>query len=192
MAKQVDFHYLSERVFRLQVLHGDIVQSQRETTLKAFRDGRLRVLIATDVAARGLDIKGVELVINSQPPSKNFTDRADVETYVHRSGRTGRAGSKGVCITLFKHNQKGILDEIAQATNNTFKRIGAPQVSTTSVLRLFSRAHSVQHSPLTLCELPLLVLLSKLGLYMRRLLTSSGMQLNRQWMNLVCTPHCRL
>ena len=131
----------------LQILHGDIVQSQRETTLKAFRDGRLRVLIATDVAARGLDIKGVELVINSQPPSKNFTDRADVETYVHRSGRTGRAGSKGVCITLFKHNQKGILDEIAQATNNTFKRIGAPQVRVSSFLRSFPRIHSFQLQP---------------------------------------------
>jgi ATP-dependent RNA helicase DDX21 len=68
-----------------QVLHGDIVQSQRELTLAGFRQKRFKVLIATDVAARGLDISGVDLVIHLRPPR-------DRDTFIHRTGRTGRAG----------------------------------------------------------------------------------------------------
>ncbi|KAJ1913789.1 hypothetical protein H4219_005066 [Mycoemilia scoparia] len=78
-----------------QVLHGDIAQSQREVTLQGFRDGNVKVLICTDVAARGLDIPEVDLVINSEQPK-------DIETYIHRSGRTGRAGRSGTCVTCFK------------------------------------------------------------------------------------------
>jgi len=80
-----------------QVLHGDIAQSQREITLRSFRERKFKVLVATDVAARGLDIKGVDLVIQAEPPR-------DHETYIHRSGRTGRAGAKGgstLCLSLF-------------------------------------------------------------------------------------------
>ncbi|GIL48606.1 hypothetical protein Vafri_5082 [Volvox africanus] len=76
-----------------QALHGDLAQSMREQTLDGFRKGRFPVLIATDVAARGLDVNGIELVLMVDPP-------ADWETYIHRSGRTGRAGSSGTCITL--------------------------------------------------------------------------------------------
>lgn len=80
------------------VLHGDIPQAKRESTLDAYKKGRFRVLIATDVAARGLDLN-VELVIQAKPPVKNLSLKSDVETYVHRSGRTGRAGRTGVCVT---------------------------------------------------------------------------------------------
>lgn len=76
-------------------LHGDVSQSSREHALQQFRNGSLKVLIATDVAARGLDIDGVELVIQIGIPVH------EMETYIHRSGRTGRAGKKGTCITLF-------------------------------------------------------------------------------------------
>lgn len=112
-----------------KVIHGDIAQGQRETTLKAFRDFKFHVLIATDVAARGLDIKGVDLVIQVQPPAGAFSQRADKETYVHRSGRTGRAGRKGICITLYKHQQAGLIKELERGTGNTLRRIGAPQPS---------------------------------------------------------------
>lgn len=112
-----------------KVIHGDIAQTHREATLQGFRSGRFPMLIATDVAARGLDIKGVDLVINSEPPSTNFSGRADVDTYVHRSGRTGRAGKKGVCVTLFKFNQVDLIRTIERATSNTLNRIGAPQAS---------------------------------------------------------------
>jgi len=110
-----------------KVLHGDIAQAQRETTLQGFRQSRFHVLIATDVAARGLDIKGVDLVIQVQPPAGAFSNRADVETYVHRSGRTGRAGRKGHCITLYKHSESDIIRQIERGTGNTLRRIGAPQ-----------------------------------------------------------------
>merc|ERR1712137_476772 len=76
-----------------QVLHGDINQAQREVTMNSFRDGKFFVLVATDVAARGLDIEGITLVIQTEPPR-------DHETYIHRAGRTGRAGKTGRCVTF--------------------------------------------------------------------------------------------
>ena len=79
------------------VLHGDIPQAKRESTLEAFKNGSFRILVATDVAARGLDLE-VELVIQSKPPMR-MNGKTDLETYVHRSGRTGRAGKTGVCVT---------------------------------------------------------------------------------------------
>jgi len=81
-----------------QSLHGDHSQRQRDMTLDGFRSGAFNVLVATDVAARGIDIKEVDLVIQLDPPR-------DVDTYVHRSGRTGRAGKKGVSILFFSHDQ---------------------------------------------------------------------------------------
>lgn len=110
-------------------LHGDIPQGQREKTMQAFRDGKVRALIATDVAARGLDVKGVDLVIQTQPPAKNFSGRVDSETYVHRSGRTGRAGAKGTCITLFTHPQEQLIGRLEHDLKMKIKRIGAPQIS---------------------------------------------------------------
>ena len=79
------------------VLHGDIPQAKRESTLAAYKAGNFRILICTDVAARGLDLS-VELVIQAKPPCR-MNGKTDVETYVHRSGRTGRAGKAGVCVT---------------------------------------------------------------------------------------------
>ncbi len=72
-------------------ISGDLAQSQRERTLAAFRDGRATILVATDVAARGLDVPDVQLVVQTAPP-------IDAEIYTHRSGRTGRAGQKGTCV----------------------------------------------------------------------------------------------
>ena len=83
--------------------------------MAAFRAGRFRVLIATDVAARGLDMV-VELVVQSKPPVKRMSGREDTETYVHRSGRTGRAGRKGICVTLVGPRDKPALQNIERAT----------------------------------------------------------------------------
>uniref|UniRef100_A0A0D6QX03 RNA helicase n=1 Tax=Araucaria cunninghamii TaxID=56994 RepID=A0A0D6QX03_ARACU len=77
-----------------QPLHGDISQNQREKTLAGFREGRFNVLVATDVAARGLDIPNVDLIIHYEMPSTS-------EIFVHRSGRTGRAGKKGTTILIY-------------------------------------------------------------------------------------------
>lgn len=101
-------------------LHGDIAQGQREATLAGFRSGKFSVLVATDVAARGLDIKEVELVIQTEPPK-------DPETYIHRSGRTGRAGGSGISITLVDRKKEGLIPYIQNKAGVTFERIGAPQ-----------------------------------------------------------------
>ena len=84
---------LAERGFRVGAIHGDLGQGAREKSLKAFRSGDVDVLVATDVAARGIDVDDVTHVINYQCPE-------DEKTYVHRIGRTGRAGRKGVAVTL--------------------------------------------------------------------------------------------
>ncbi|HWU33479.1 MAG TPA: DEAD/DEAH box helicase, partial [Marmoricola sp.] len=84
---------LTERGFKSSPLHGDMNQGAREKALQRFRDGKLQVLVATDVAARGIDVSGVTHVIN-------YTCPEDDKTYVHRIGRTGRAGASGVAITL--------------------------------------------------------------------------------------------
>lgn len=103
-----------------QVLHGDIVQSQREVTLQAFREKRFRILVATDVAARGLDIDHIDLVIQMKPPG-------DVETYIHRSGRTGRAGRSGVCCLMYMDRMVSRVRQIERTAGIKFERIGAPQ-----------------------------------------------------------------
>tara|TARA_B100000795_G_scaffold266226_1_gene249088 strand:+ start:226 stop:630 length:405 start_codon:yes stop_codon:yes gene_type:complete len=93
--------------------------------MEAFRNGRFRVLIATDVAARGLDMR-VDLVLQTKPPVGRFSAKPEVETYVHRSGRTGRAGRKGVCVTLYSTRDRGMLQQIEHKTGNKFEWTGAP------------------------------------------------------------------
>jgi len=84
---------LAERGFKVGAVHGDLGQIAREKALKAFREGEVDVLVATDVAARGIDIDDITHVINYQIPE-------DEQAYVHRIGRTGRAGKTGIAITL--------------------------------------------------------------------------------------------
>jgi superfamily II DNA/RNA helicase len=84
---------LVDRGFAAAAVHGDLGQGAREQALRAFRSGKVDVLVATDVAARGIDVTGVSHVVNYQCPE-------DEKTYVHRIGRTGRAGSTGVAVTL--------------------------------------------------------------------------------------------
>ncbi|KAM6306424.1 nucleolar RNA helicase 2-like [Aegotheles albertisi] len=105
-----------------QSLHGDIPQTQREITLKGFRNGVFEVLIATNVAARGLDIPEVDLVIQCSPPK-------DVDSYIHRSGRTGRAGRTGICICLFQRREEDLLKQVEHKAGITFKRVGVPSAT---------------------------------------------------------------
>ncbi|KAG6410855.1 hypothetical protein SASPL_128926 [Salvia splendens] len=102
-------------------LHGDIQQSTREVTLKAFRSGKFATLVATDVAARWLDIDDVQLIIQCEPP-------CDVEAYIHRSGRTGRAGKSGVAVMLYDP-RKSNFARIERESGVKFERISAPQPS---------------------------------------------------------------
>ena len=96
-------------------IHGDIRQSQREKTMQRYRDSKLAILIATDVASRGIDVDDVECVINFDVPAEN-------EYYVHRIGRTGRAKRKGVAYSIIGNfPEKAKLDEIAKFSNYTIK-----------------------------------------------------------------------
>ncbi|XP_048715115.2 nucleolar RNA helicase 2 isoform X1 [Caretta caretta] len=113
-----------------QSLHGDIPQKQREITLKGFRNGTFEVLVATNVAARGLDIPEVDLVIQSSPPK-------DVDSYIHRSGRTGRAGRTGICICFYQRKEEDQLRHVEQKAGITFKRVGVP--TATDIIKASSK-----------------------------------------------------
>uniref|UniRef100_A0A8C4Y9R8 RNA helicase n=1 Tax=Gopherus evgoodei TaxID=1825980 RepID=A0A8C4Y9R8_9SAUR len=113
-----------------QSLHGDIPQNQREITLKGFRNGVFKVLVATNVAARGLDIPEVDLVVQSSPPK-------DVESYIHRSGRTGRAGRTGMCVCFYQRKEESQLRHVEQKAGITFKRIGVP--TATDIIKASSK-----------------------------------------------------
>ena len=94
-----------------ECIHGDIRQSQREKTMQRYRDGKLAILVATDVASRGIDVEDVECVINYDVPEEN-------EYYIHRIGRTGRAKKKGVAYSIIGNfPEKAKLDEIAKFSN---------------------------------------------------------------------------
>ncbi|KAL9095419.1 MAG: hypothetical protein Q9165_002290 [Trypethelium subeluteriae] len=97
--------FLKRKDLRVVSIHGDLNQSQRTANLQAFKDGYVPILIATDVASRGLDIPNVNLVVNMTFP-------LTVEDYVHRIGRTGRAGKTGLAITLFSQKDKHLAGEL--------------------------------------------------------------------------------
>ena len=108
---------LEMRGVSCEAIHGDITQALRERTLKKFRDGKLRVLAATDVAARGLDIDDVDAVFNYDVPDEN-------EYYIHRIGRTGRAKRHGVAFSLVSTIAEGLrLDEIAKVTGSQIRPV---------------------------------------------------------------------
>ncbi|PJI43215.1 DEAD/DEAH box helicase [Ferrovibrio sp.] len=90
---------LSNRGFTVVALSGELSQNERTHALQAMRDGRAQVCVATDVAARGIDLPGLEMVLHADLPTNG-------ETLLHRSGRTGRAGNKGLCVLLVPHNRK--------------------------------------------------------------------------------------
>ncbi|CAA7017200.1 unnamed protein product [Microthlaspi erraticum] len=104
-----------------EALHGDISQHQRERTLNGFRQGKFTVLVATDVASRGLDIPNVDLVIHYELPN-------DPETFVHRSGRTGRAGKEGSAILMHSGSQKRTVRSLERDVGCRFEFISPPTV----------------------------------------------------------------
>lgn len=103
-----------------QVLHGDIAQSTRETTLKNFMEGKFTCLVATNVAARGLDIPECNLIVQCQPPKH-------AEDYIHRSGRTARAGKKGAVVTFYTRREENTVMLLEKKVGVKFTRIGTPQ-----------------------------------------------------------------
>ena len=115
--------YLNAHGFAAEGLHGDMKQSQRTKVMDAFKQGRTAILVATDVAARGIDVNDIETVINYDVPQ-------NPEYYVHRIGRTGRAGKSGQAITLCSgRRQAGELMQIARMAKTTVQRMPLPAVA---------------------------------------------------------------
>jgi ATP-dependent RNA helicase DeaD len=110
-------------------LNGDIAQSQRERTIEQLKDGTINILVATDVAARGLDVQRISHVINYDLP-------ADAEAYVHRIGRTGRAGRSGQAIVLVAPKQRGFLRELDRAAGQSIEPMAIPTAKEINALRV--------------------------------------------------------
>ncbi len=112
---------LTARGFNAAALNGDIPQAQRQRTVEKLKDGEINILVATDVAARGLDVDRISHVINYDLPH-------DQEAYVHRIGRTGRAGREGVAILLVTPSQRHAVRSIQRATGQTIEQIEQPAI----------------------------------------------------------------
>ncbi|HEY8270400.1 MAG TPA: DEAD/DEAH box helicase [Pseudobdellovibrionaceae bacterium] len=120
---------LQKRGFSVASLHGDKQQREREITLKKFRTGETKVLVATDVAARGLDVKDLTHVINHSLPW-------DVESYIHRIGRTARNGKEGSAISLINPRQVSSLRRLQNVTKKNLEKGKVPTADEVALLRL--------------------------------------------------------
>lgn len=110
---------LTREGYDIDALHGDLTQVQRDKVMGEFREKTLQLLIATDVAARGIDVQGITHVINYELPD-------DVEVYTHRSGRTGRAGNTGVCMSIVHMRELGRLKQIQNIVKAPFHKLEIP------------------------------------------------------------------
>jgi ATP-dependent RNA helicase DeaD len=110
---------LTREGYDIDALHGDLTQQQRDKVMNDFREKTLQLLIATDVAARGIDVSGITHVINYELPD-------DVEVYTHRSGRTGRAGKTGVCMSIVHMRELGKMRQIQTIVQVPFHKLEIP------------------------------------------------------------------
>lgn len=120
---------LRARGYSAQAISGDVAQPQRERTVEQLKSGTLDILVATDVAARGLDVERISHVINFDIP-------VDTESYVHRIGRTGRAGRSGAAISFVTPRERRLLDAIEKATRQPFTQMQLPTVDDVNATRL--------------------------------------------------------
>jgi ATP-dependent RNA helicase DeaD len=120
---------LRERGFKAAGLNGDMSQDQREATVTQLKAGKIRILVATDVVARGLDVPGVTHVLNYDLPQ-------DAESYVHRIGRTGRAGRSGESISFVRPREMHMLKRYERSTNGSIEMMNVPQGRELSQLRI--------------------------------------------------------
>lgn len=110
---------LTREGYDVDALHGDLSQAQRDVVMNAFREKALQLLVATDVAARGIDVSGITHVINYELPD-------DVEVYTHRSGRTGRAGKTGVCMSIVAPRELRRVKDIERIINARMHKLEIP------------------------------------------------------------------
>jgi ATP-dependent RNA helicase DeaD len=120
---KIDAQEISERLaksgYEIEALHGDLTQQQRDKVMGRFRTKNLQLLIATDVAARGIDVDGVTHVINFELPD-------DMEVYTHRSGRTGRAGKTGICLSICHSRETFKIKSLERMINAPFHKVDVP------------------------------------------------------------------
>ena len=121
-------------------LHGDLSQQQRDKVMKRYRDRSLQLLIATDVAARGIDVNDVTHVINFSLPD-------EIENYTHRSGRTARAGKTGISISLVSNKEVGKIRQIEKVIGKSFERMTVPQATDVMDKQLFAWIDKVKQVP---------------------------------------------
>ncbi len=127
--------FMLDRGYKVDCLHGDMDQNSRERTMQAFRDKKLSVLICTDVAARGLDVKDITHVVNYSLPR-------EMESYVHRIGRTARSGKTGIVMNLLTFSHRHLLGRIEQHTKVQMKEAFVPskrEIAAKKVARLLPR-----------------------------------------------------
>ncbi|MEL4317616.1 DEAD/DEAH box helicase [Leifsonia sp. YIM 134122] len=120
---------LRARGYSAAAINGDVVQAQRERTVNQLKSGKLDILVATDVAARGLDVERISHVVNFDLP-------IDTESYVHRIGRTGRAGRSGEAISFVTPRERRMLTSIEKATRQTLTQMQLPSVDDVNATRL--------------------------------------------------------
>lgn len=113
---------LNARGYPTDALHGDMDQAARDMTMKKFKEKKINLLVCTDVAARGIDVNNLTHVINFGLPQDN-------ESYVHRIGRTGRGGSKGISLSIIEPNEQGRVGQIERLTKAKIERVQLPRVS---------------------------------------------------------------
>lgn len=126
--------------YNSDALHGDLTQQQRDIVMNRYREKSLQLLIATDVAARGIDVSDVTHVINYALPD-------DAENYTHRSGRTARAGKKGISISLVSKREMHKINELERIVSKKFEKVNVPtgaEVCQNQLLALIHRAHQVE------------------------------------------------
>jgi len=128
---------LGQDGYNADALHGDLSQAQRDHVMKRFRDGQISILVATDVAARGIDVNSISHVLNYNLPQ-------ETEVYIHRSGRTGRAGKKGICLSIL-HSREGYkVRNLEKLTGKQFTRMRVPTGEEICRRQLFSLINKVQ------------------------------------------------
>lgn len=125
--------------YNADALHGDLSQAQRDTVMQRFRIKNLQILVATDVAARGLDVSNLTHVINYNLPD-------DIESYTHRSGRTGRAGKKGISIAIIHTKEKHKIKAIEKEINRTFIQGRVPSGLEVCQSQLFSLVNRIKEA----------------------------------------------
>lgn len=132
---------LGQLGYEVEALHGDLSQAQRDAAMRRFKARNMQLLIATDVAARGIDVNDLTHVLHHKIPDQ-------LEAYTHRSGRTGRAGNKGISIAFINNREGRKIADIERKNNIKFEKIEVPKTSELKKVRLENWVKRVQNMPI--------------------------------------------